>query len=74
MSKKTSRFVLCIKNDTHEASLEPRKIYLVVEDFGDRAKGLIRAIDESSEYYLYPLDFFAPIEVPEEAVPAFVTQ
>lgn len=74
MSKKKDSFVLCIKNDSYEASLELRKIYLVVKDAGTRSKGLIRVIDESGEDYLYPVDFFVPIEVPEEAAPAFVTQ
>jgi len=47
---------------------------LVVEDALAEAKGLIRVIDESGEDYLFPVDFFVPIEVPEEAAPAFVTQ
>ena len=29
--------------------------------------GLLRVFDESGEDYLYPAEFFAPVEVPEEA-------
>jgi len=31
----------------------------------------IRVVDESGEDYLYPKDFFVPIEVPAAARPAF---
>jgi hypothetical protein len=74
MPKKKPRYVLCIKNDSYEASLEPRKIYRVVEDEKASTKSLIRVIDESGEDYLYPADFFVPIEIPEEAAPAFASR
>ena len=32
MSAKTGRFVLCIRNDSYEASLETRKIYRLIPD------------------------------------------
>jgi len=35
------------------------------------AHGQIRVIDESGEDYLYPQEFFLPIEIPEEATRAF---
>lgn len=59
------RFVVCVKNDGYLASLEPRKIYPVLRDEKAAKHGLIRVIDESGEDYLYPTDFFAPIEVPK---------
>lgn len=71
---KKDRFVLCIRNDSYEASLEPRKIYRVLDDVNAEAKALVRVIDESGEDYLYPADFFVPIEVPENAAPAFMSQ
>ena len=74
MSKKSGRFVLCIKNDSYEASLETRTIYRLVEDANAEAKALVRVIDESGEDYLYPADFFVPIEVPDKAATAFVSQ
>lgn len=33
------------------------------DEFGAE-HGLVRVIDESGEDYLYPADFFAPIELP----------
>ena len=46
--------MLCVRNDSYEASLEPRKIYRVVEDEKAEARALVRVIDESGEDYLYP--------------------
>lgn len=74
MATKRTGFVLCINNDSYEASLELRKIYRVVEDSKAEEKDLVRVIDESGEDYLYPADFFVPIEIPEKAAPAFATQ
>ena len=72
MAKRKRRFVLCVKAGTYKASLEPRKVYRVVEDPVAEAKSLLRAIDESGEDYLFPASLFVPIEVPERAVPASV--
>ncbi len=71
MAKRKHRFVLCVKAGTYKASLEPRKVYRVVEDPVAEAKSLLRVIDESGEDYLFPARLFVPIEVPERAVPAF---
>jgi hypothetical protein len=37
----------------------------VVEDSSAVQHGLLRVIDESDEDYLYPMEFFAAIELPE---------
>ena len=66
------QFALCVKSDGYEASLEPRKIYLVLPDEAAAAESLLRIVDESGEDYLYPSDFFVPIAVPEPAIKAFV--
>jgi hypothetical protein len=71
MAKRKRRFVLCVKAGTYKASLEPRKVYRVVEDPVAESKSLLRVIDESGEDYLFPATLFVPIEVPETAVPAF---
>jgi hypothetical protein len=71
MGKRKGRFVLCVQNGTYKASLETRKVYRVLEDPAAEAKSLFRVIDESGEDYLFPVGLFVPIEVPEEAVPAF---
>ena len=51
-------FVLCIKNDGYEVSLERRKLYVTIPDPEAAADGQIRVIDESGEDYLYPASHF----------------
>lgn len=65
------QFVLCMKNDEYEASLEVRKIYQVLPDPQANQHQLIRVIDESGEDYLYPSDYFVFIELPQTATEAF---
>lgn len=72
MANERNRFVICIKNEGYQASLEPRKIYRVVSDGQAEAKGMLRIIDETGEDYLFPASFFVPIDVPTEAGAAFV--
>ena len=67
----TQHYVLCISNEKYPVSLEARKICQCVPDTQAEAHGQIRVIDESGEDYLYPIDIFLPIEIPEEATRAF---
>jgi len=67
----TQHYVLCVSSEKYSASLEARKIYQCVPDLEAEAHGQIRVIDESGEDYLYPIDMFLPIEIPEEATRAF---
>lgn len=62
---KTPTFVICTDNSGYEASLEPRKLYEVVQDEKAKKYGQIRVIDESGEDYLYPNSFFIPIVLPQ---------
>ena len=59
----SKRFVVCLRNKGYEVSLERRKIYQVLPDPDAAKHRQIRVIDESGEDYLYPQDFFAPIEL-----------
>jgi len=63
------RFVLCIRNDGCD-DLELRKAYQVIADPDAVKEGYIRIIDESGEDYLYPADYFVPIELPTDAAKA----
>ena len=65
------RFVICIKNDRYPASLEVRKIYQILPDARAAEHQMVRVIDESGEDYLYPEDYFTPIQVPQVARKAF---
>ena len=75
MSKRANGFVVCIRNEGYEVSLELRKIYRIISDTSAERHHLLKVIDESGEDYLYPQDFFLPIELPkplEKAVLAVV--
>ena len=62
---KAKQFAVCLKNDGYEVSLERRKIYQVLPDSEASKHRQIRVVDESGEDYLYPQNFFAPIELPQ---------
>ncbi len=70
-SEPKHRFVICIKNGDYQASLEVRKIYRVLPDDSAADHHLLRVIDESGDDYLYPEDYFTPIELPRAAIKAF---
>ena len=58
------RFVVCVRNDGYEASLERNKIYPVLPDHDAERDGDLRIVDESGEDYLFSADRFVVIEVP----------
>jgi hypothetical protein len=58
------RFVVCVRNDGYEASLERTKIYAVLPDKNAERDGELRVVDESGEDYLFSADRFVSIEVP----------
>lgn len=62
---KTKQFAVCLRNDGYEVSLERRKIYQVLPDPGAAKHRQVRVIDESGDDYLYPQNFFAPLELPQ---------
>ncbi|NEQ71863.1 MAG: hypothetical protein F6K23_01465 [Okeania sp. SIO2C9] len=61
------QFVICINNKNYPTSLEIRKIYQVIPDTTATKHQMIRVIDESNEDYLYPNNYFIPIELPKAA-------
>jgi hypothetical protein len=58
-------YVICIDNDGYPASLERRKVYEAIPDPEAESHHLIRVVDESGEDYLYPMEFFEPIALPQ---------
>ncbi|HET7437254.1 MAG TPA: hypothetical protein VFN10_21275 [Thermoanaerobaculia bacterium] len=70
MSEK--RFVVCIEAGEYEGELEPRKIYEVLDEADLDPKDFIRVVDESGEDYLYPREWFLPIDVPAKVEEALV--
>ena len=65
MKRTEPRFVVCVKNKGYAASLELRKLYQVVADATAAKLGQIRVIDESGEDYLYPEEYFVPVQLPQ---------
>ena len=67
------QFVICIKNNDYPGSLELRKVYQVIPDMDAAKHHYIRIIDESGEDYLYPSDYFIPIELPKSVEKVLLT-
>lgn len=65
MSDNERQFAVCIRNDGCAESLEPRKIYEILNDSKGGQHGMVRVIDEEGESYLYPKAWFLPIQLPE---------
>jgi hypothetical protein len=63
--KREAQFVICVGNKGYPASLELRKIYQVVPDKVAAKLHQIRVIDESGDDYLYPVDYFVPVQLPQ---------
>jgi len=70
--KKERQFAVCVRNEDYPASLEVRKIYEMIPDAKAARHKLVRIVDESGEDYLYPEDYFVPIEVPQAAETVFL--
>lgn len=66
----SSKFAVCLSNEGYPASLEPRKLYEVLDDTQAINKSMLRVVDESGEDYLYPASMFALIPIPDALVDA----
>jgi len=71
MSDTRRGYFLCIRNEGHAASLQPRTVYAALRDPDAEAHGMLRIVDESGEDYLFPASLFVPIDVPEVAAKVF---
>jgi hypothetical protein len=65
--RSSARYVVCVRNDGYPEALELRKLYRVVADAQAAKVAHIRVIDESGEDYLYPVEFFVPVELSKPA-------
>ena len=63
-------YVVCVKNEGYEVSLERRKIYRVRPDKNASERDLIRIVDESGQSYLYPNSRFVAITLPQPILKA----
>lgn len=65
MNEVGSRYAVCVRSEAGD-DLEVRKLYRVLPDETAAGRGHVRVVDESGEDYLYPLEWFVALEVPEE--------
>jgi hypothetical protein len=65
MRQNEKNFVVCVSNKGYPASLELRKLYQVIPDEKASKLGQIRVVDESGQDYLYPEEYFAPVQLPQ---------
>jgi hypothetical protein len=70
---RSATFAVCIQNGEYEVDLIVGKIYRVARPERNDEPADIRILDESGEDYLYPRDWFVPIELPLKARKALVT-
>jgi len=70
--KPNAKFAVCVNNADYPASLELHKIYRVLPDADAEADGDVRVIDESGEDYLYPSEYFVPIDLPRAVEESFL--
>jgi hypothetical protein len=65
--QKGEGLVVCMRNTGYEVSLETGKVYVVLPDPKARRYGRLRVIDDSGEDYLFPSDYFLPVEMSKPA-------
>lgn len=61
--QRRKKYVICIKNEGAD-DLQLRKIYEVLPDEFAAPDESIRIVDDSGEDYLYPADYFVPVNLP----------
>lgn len=62
--------MLCVSNESYEASLERRKVYATLPDSDAAIHDQLRVIDESGEDYLFPSTLFTGIVLKGKALRA----
>jgi len=66
MKQHKKQFAICVRNEGAE-DLEIRRVYQILPDARAAKVGYVRVVDESGEDYLYPADYFVPVELSREA-------
>ena len=72
MKQHKKQFAICVRNEGAE-DLEIRRVYQIFPDARAAKVGYVRVVDESGEDYLYPADYFVPVELSREAERALST-
>ena len=66
MKQHKKQFAISVWNEGAE-DLEIRRVYQILPDARAAKDGYVRVVDESGEDYLYPADYFVPVELSREA-------
>src|SRR5215470_18926 len=66
MLTRESGYAICIENRRAD-DLQVCKVYRVLPDKAAATTGYTRVIDDSGEDYLYPSEYFVPVELPPKA-------
>ena len=73
MGTKRREFVVCLRNEGYEVSLERHKIYQALSDPEAARHRQVRVVGESGEDYLYPAAYFDRIDLPRAVRKAVTT-
>jgi hypothetical protein len=65
-------YVVCLRAE-ESSDIEVRKIYEVLPDETAAKRGHLRIVDESGEDYLYPDEYFSPVQLSDKAVRALTS-
>lgn len=65
VNKKDVEFAICVANEGYD-DLEVWKVYRILSDAKAAEVGCLRVIDESGEDYLYPVDRFVAVDLPQD--------
>ena len=57
-------FVVCVDSTADDVDLVVGKLYVVAKPEPKNSPSMLRIIDDSGEDYLYPNNWFVPINVP----------
>jgi hypothetical protein len=60
-------FAICIECGEYKATLQVGKAYKVIRPEANDPPYFFRAIDDEGEDYLYPADWFVPVDLPLKA-------
>lgn len=66
------KLAVCVNNAEYPVSLELHKIDQVLPDEAAEADGDLRVVDESGEDYLYPAEYFVPVDLPRAVEQSFL--
>ena len=68
------QFMLCLTVGHNSVSLERGKLYRLVKPYNNDPPEYVRIFDETHDDYLFPASWFAPVDVPPDAVKALVVE